>query len=329
MMEILQRFFAPLLRIGTWLIYALPVWVGLLIVLYLCSNIQIVSADERALVFRFGALRNAGTPQAEQGPGLLFAFPEPIDRVARFSAQKVYSLEIIDLHLPQNPTGGVFSNKTLDPEQVGYVLSADRNLIHVRLAVRYQLSSAEEFYVQQSDPEEGMRSIILASTVMQSGLRTIDDILTNGRDSWVSDIQKTAQDRMSQQRLGVSIVSLEVLDLQVPSAVRSDFQSVQSAVVDAQTQEQEAKAYHAEKIPKARAWSSNEINTAKSESLAQVARARAESSAFLALITDDPKLLKTRIYRERLKTIFSDIGSVRFVPPPSKAGMRITIREGR
>ena len=124
-------------------------------------------------------------------------------------------------------------------------------------------------------------------------------------------------------------MSLEVLDLQVPSAVRSDFQAVQSAVVDAQTLEQEAKAYLAEQLPKAKTWANKERNEAKSEALTMLSNARSENNAFLSLITDDPTLLKTRIYRERLKSIFEDVGSVRFVPPPSKNGMRITIREGR
>ena len=167
-----------------------------------------------------------------------------------------------------------------------------------------------------------LRLCNLVCEPLMTSLRTVED-------EWIAEIQKTAERRMKVQRLGVSIVSLEVLDLKVPSAVRSDFQSVQSAVVDAQTLAQEAKAYRAEKIPKARSWASNETNAAQSDALSQIALARAESSAFLALITDDPTLLKTRIYRERLKTIFSDIGSVRFVPPPPKSGMRITIQEGR
>ena len=141
-----MQFFSPVLQLGMWLIRALPLWVCILAALYLCSNIQIVPADQRALVFRFGALVHSGTPQAQQGPGLLFAFPEPIDRVQIFSEKKVQTLEINDLHMPKNPAGA-FSKKTLDPEQVGYILSADQNLLHVRLSVQYQLSSAEDFFV--------------------------------------------------------------------------------------------------------------------------------------------------------------------------------------
>lgn len=328
-MKLLTEFFIPLLRIGQWFVRIMPFWVLLLILAYLCSNIQVISASERALVYRLGALRHEGTPQVEFTPGVLFAFPEPIDRVQRFKAQKVYAQEVLELHLPQKPSKGVFSNKTLDPEEVGYVLTADRNILHVRLSVQYQITSAEDFFVSHEAPEQSIESLVLASVVQQSGMRTIDDILTNGRDSWIDAIRKTAQQRMDKNGLGISIVSLEIIDLQVPSAVRSDFQDVQSAVVDAQTQEQEAKAYQAEQLPQARGWASSTINQARAESLAMVAKARADKEAFVALLSEDRKLLQSRVYQERLKAIFSDIGNVRFVPPPPKEGMRITIQEKR
>ena len=327
-MSVFQQFFAPLLSLGFWLIRSLPAWVCFLLVLYLTSNIQIVSADQRAMVFRFGELVHQGTPQVEQGPGLMFAFPAPIDRVELFSPKKVQTLEVQELHIPKDPARA-FSTKTLDPEQVGYILSADQNLLHVRLSVRYQLSSAEDYFVNHDTPQELMRSIVLASTVFESGKRSIDDILTGERDKWVKSILARSQSRMNSQNLGVKIVSLEIMDLQVPTAVRSDFQAVQSAAVDAQTLEQEAKAYRAEQLPKANTWANNEINNAHSEALKLLSNARSENEAFLSLITDDPKLLKTRIYRERLQSIFEDIGSVRFVPPPTKSGMRVTVREGQ
>lgn len=328
-MKLLIEFFIPLLRIGQWFVRIMPIWVALLIFAYLCSNIQVISPSERALVYRFGALLHEKTPQVEHPPGLLFAFPEPIDRVQRFKAQKVFAQEVLELHLPQNPSKGVFSNKTLDPEEVGYVLTADRNILHVRLSVQYQLSSAESFFVSYDAPEKSIEHFVLASAVQQSGMRTIDDILTNGRDSWIEAIRKTAQKRMDKNELGVSIISLEIIDLQVPSAVRSDFQDVQSAVVDAQTQEQEAKAYQAEQLPQARGWASSTVNQAKAEALALVSKANADKETFLAMLTGDRQLLRSRIYQERLQAIFSDIGNIRFVPPPQKEGMRITIQEKR
>ena len=131
------------------------------------------------------------------------------------------------------------------------------------------------------------------------------------------------------QQLGINIVSMEILDLQVPAGVRSDFKAVQSARVDAQTQEQEAQAYKAERIPKAKMWAKNTTRTAEAYGIEKLAEANADIEELLQLIkSKDPNhLLKERLYRERLSRIFSDIGRVRFLPPP-KSGMRITVSEG-
>jgi len=328
-MRFLRLFFEPIIALAKAILVVMPYWIIVLLGAYLCSNIQILPPEERALIFRFGALQHEGTAQVIQGPGLIFALPSPIDRVFRYPAQKVYSLAIEDLHIPQRPGGGFLSSKTLDPEKVGYILSADHNLLHIRLSLRYRISAAPQFFLAHSNPQESLQSLVLSTVVSQSGQRDIDTLLTSGREKWVEGIQQQLIERIEAQRLGVEVVSLEVMDVQVPSSVRSDFQSVQSAVVDAQTQEQEAKAYRAEQIPKAKSWSSNEINTAREYSLSTLANANAEVKQFRSLISTDPQLLKTRLYRERLKHIFSDVGSIRFVPPPKTKGMRITITEGQ
>ena len=99
--------------------------------------------------------------------------------------------------------------------------------------------------------------------------------------------------------------------------------------MDAQTQEQEAQAYKAERIPKAKMWAKNTIRTAEAYAIEKLAEANADIEELLQLIkSKDPNhLLKERLYRERLSRIFSDIGRVRFLPPP-KSGMRINVSEG-
>jgi len=328
-MDMLRLFFSPIILLCKRLLLAMPYWVLLLMALYLVSNIQILPPDERALIFRFGALQHRNSPQVVQGPGLIFAFPPPIDRVFRYPAQKVYSLSVDDLHVPRSPTGGFLTSKALDPEKVGYVLSSDHNLLHVRLALRYRIALPEQYFVRYAAPQKMLRSLILSSTVSQSGQRDIDALLTAGREKWVERIQQELEDRIEEQNIGVDVVSLEVLDVQVPNSVRTDFQSVQSAAVNAQTQEQEAKAYQAQQLPKAKSWANKEVNTATEFSLSTIAKANAEVAQLQAWEKEDSGLLQSRLYRERLRKIFSDIGSVRFVPPPKNDGMRITITEGK
>ena len=63
---------------------------GLLIML--ASGVKTVKPDEAAVVLRFGRL--VGTTRADQihGPGLLLAFPYPIDEVVRVAVRQVKEL---------------------------------------------------------------------------------------------------------------------------------------------------------------------------------------------------------------------------------------------
>ena len=281
------------------------------------------------MIFRFGALVGADTPQAIQEPGLLITFPEPIDKVLRFPAQKIYNLEIDALDQPKLKEGSFLAKKTLDPEKVGYVLTADRNVFHLRFAIRYSLRDPQQYFTAYGQPEDSLSLIAQASVVEVSAQKKIDDILTEGRLQWMREIKKKTQKRIDESALGIEIVSMEILDVQVPAAVRSDFKAVLSASVDAQTQEQEANTYRAEQIPKSETWAQNHIKRAEAESIERVAQAEGEVNELLKLLEggESISLLKARLYRERLSRIFSDVGAIRFIAPPKK-GMRIYIEEG-
>lgn len=62
----------------------------ILLLLYAVSGIRTIQPQEEALLLRFGRLQ----PQVH-GPGLLFGFPEPFDKVLRFETGK-------DLALPMD-----------------------------------------------------------------------------------------------------------------------------------------------------------------------------------------------------------------------------------
>lgn len=327
-MKIFWEFLSPLRGMSHRILRILPFWIVGLFVLYLVSNVQIIPPQERALIFRFGQLVGKDTPQVIHEPGLLWAFPEPIDTVQRFPAQKIYNLEVHDLHVPQKKQGSFLAGKTLDPEKVGYILTADRNVLHMRFAIRYSIKDAPRYFLQHERPKDSLSMLSSSCVIASSAYRNIDEILTEGRLIWMKDIQNCTQRRSDEQELGIEIVSMEILDLQVPSGVRSDFQAVLSASVDAQTQEQEAKAYRAEKIPKAKMWAKNTVKEAQAYHIERVAQATSNVEELVQLLDSGTshKILQERLYRERLSRIFSDLGSIRFIPPP-KSGMRITISE--
>ena len=69
-------------------------WVATMIVLYAVSGMTIVKPDEVAVILRWGRLVGDTPALQEHGPGLLFSFPRPIDRVVRVPVKHVWEVGV-------------------------------------------------------------------------------------------------------------------------------------------------------------------------------------------------------------------------------------------
>ena len=78
-------------------------WVATMAVLYAVSGITIVKPDEVAVILRWGRLVGATPALQEHGPGLLFAFPRPVDQVVRVPVKHVW--EVDGEHAHRGPHG--------------------------------------------------------------------------------------------------------------------------------------------------------------------------------------------------------------------------------
>ena len=102
-------------------------WVAVMVVLYAFSGVTIVRSDEVAVVLRWGRLVGATPALQEHGPGLLFAFPRPIDRVVRVPVKHVSEITVTTLA----STSSDAESTTLDPLREGYALTGDQILAAV------------------------------------------------------------------------------------------------------------------------------------------------------------------------------------------------------
>ncbi len=67
----------------------------ILVLIYLCSGITVIGPNERGLVLRFGRALPKSAP-----PGLLLAFPPPIDEVVMLPAKSVQEV-VLDTWAPK------------------------------------------------------------------------------------------------------------------------------------------------------------------------------------------------------------------------------------
>ena len=115
----------------------------LMVLVFFGSGFFQVEPQEKAVILRFGRLSGEGT-KALLGPGLHWSFPYPIDEVVRIpitEIQKVSSNIGWYFTTPEQELSGeeLPAGPSLNPAVDGYVITADRNILHLRATLYYQI----------------------------------------------------------------------------------------------------------------------------------------------------------------------------------------------
>ena len=130
----------------------------ILVLIYLCSGITVIGPNERGLVLRFGRALPKTAP-----PGLLLAWPAPIDEIIRLPAKSVQDVALEAWGETSNDSSGI----SLNPARDFYTISGDVNIVRARFSVRFQIADpvAYEFGASERD---ALRDAILYQCVCRT-----------------------------------------------------------------------------------------------------------------------------------------------------------------
>jgi len=331
------RLAAPLARVvdGAW--QRMHWWVATMVVLYLLSGITIVKPDEVAVVLRWGKLLDATPALQAHGPGLLFAFPRPMDRVVRVQVKRVREIPVQTLagaapNVDEN-SGEVVDPMTLDPLTQGYALTGDHNIVHVDMVARYRVRDPAEWVFYGPKSEDALRVEVTAAMVRSLGEMGVDRVLSDGRKELIATVTKRSQAGLDASHTGLELSSLELTRLSPPQALISDFDAVQSAFIGAETAKKYALAYAESAIPQAQTEVDSTAQAARAAGASELADARGSADAFLALNKEyraNTAVVRERLYRDAVERALSKAGNLRWIPPPvggSYKGFRISLPE--
>lgn len=184
---------APLARLfdGAW--QRMHWWVATMVVVYALSGITIVRPDEVAVVLRWGRLVGETPALQEHGPGLLFAFPRPVDQVVRVQIKHVWEVPITTLASSPEDEDEAPSGDTLDPLTQGYALTGDENIVHVSMVARYRVRDPAEFAFYGPKAEDVLRVEVTAAMVRSLGEMGVDRVLADGRKDLVATATRRTQ----------------------------------------------------------------------------------------------------------------------------------------
>src|SRR5919201_4168634 len=144
-------------------------WIIAMALLYAFSGITVVRSDEVAVILRWGKLVGPTPALQEHGPGLLFAFPRPIDRVVRVQAKHIAEETIIALDDTSSSENNTGYYATLDPLTQGYALTGDQNVIHTTVLAHYRIRDVAEWAFYGPKSEDILRVEVGAAMVRSLG----------------------------------------------------------------------------------------------------------------------------------------------------------------
>ncbi|HEY0462765.1 MAG TPA: protease modulator HflK [Polyangiaceae bacterium] len=329
------RLAAPLARVVNALWQRMHWWVGAMGLLYAGSGFCIIRPDEVAVILRWGKLVGPTPALQQHGPGLLFAFPRPIDQVVRVQTKHISELTVTALAAGDGkvapadvapaasgeaaPAPGVVpeNRNTLDPLSNGYALTGDRNIIHVEMIARYRVKDPGQWAFYGPETKQVLRVEIAAAMVRSLGEMGVDRVLADGRKTLIATAMRRAQLGLDKAHSGIELSSLELTRLAPPRALARDFEEVQSAFIDAETKRKNAQAFAQRVVPKAQADTDSALQSARAAAAIDLANAKGDADAFLALEDEyaaNTSVVRERLYRDAVERALS-AAEVRWVPP--------------
>jgi membrane protease subunit HflK len=324
----LARLAAPLGRVFDAAWRRMHWWILAMALFYAVSGITVIRPDEVAVVERWGRLVGDTAATRQHGPGLLFAFPRPVDQVVRVKTKYVQQLPVRTLDAPVRWAA---SGNTLDPLRVGYALTGDQNVVHVGMIARYRVRDPVEWAFYGPRAEDVLRTEVSAAMVRSLGEVSVDRVLAEERKDVIRIVTQRAQVGLDAAHSGLELVTLELTELVPPQALAASFEAVQSAFIEAETKKKAAQAYAEEVRPRARAEADQAVQVARADTATSLARAAGDTAAFLDLQHQyalDPLVVRERLYRDAVDKAIGGAAAVRWVPPPAGAhyeGFRVLV----
>jgi modulator of FtsH protease HflK len=279
-----------------------------LVVLFLVSGIFQVGPQEQAIILRFGKPVGVGQ-QALLGPGLHWAFPYPIDEVVKIPIRQIQNVKSTVGWFAETPEEELSGNlpppgPSLVPGVDGYAITGDRNIIHTRATVYYQVDdpirAVFDFSGGTNSPlgMEGVSNVVL--NILNNALLYtaahfgVDQALYSDVGGFQDDVRLRITQLAEQEHLGITIRQCSV-DSIPPRQLQQVFDQVTEARQNQAKVLDDAHSYENQVTNNADAQAAAIINEAQSASVRYVQSVQADAKAFSDLLPNykiNPDLFK-------------------------------------
>jgi membrane protease subunit HflK len=283
-------------------------WIGFLLVAVLmlailgATSYYTVAADSEGVVLRFGKLLK--TVQ----PGLHFKLPFGIDTVTILPTRRQLKLEF------GFTTPGYLTNPiqpSQDPNEEKSMVTGDLNAVLVEWVVQYRIEDPSQYLFEVRNPGETLRDVSEAAMREVIGDRTVDEVITIGRQDIEVEALTRMQELSKRYRLGIRVDQVQLKNVNPPSQVQASFNEVNKAQQDRENAINIANGEYNKVIPKAKGQADETIRAAEGYRFKRVNEAEGDVAAFSAVLQQyikAPDITRTRLYLETMGEVLPETG---------------------
>jgi membrane protease subunit HflK len=266
------------------------------------SSFYTIEPGEVGVILRFGEYNR--TTQ----PGLRFKMPYMEDLV-KVDVGTVRKEEFgFRTRLPSQKS--VFDRRGLEVESL--MLTGDKNVINCAWIVQYRVNDPFNFLFKVDNVSQAIRDSSEMVTRRIVGNMDFDYVLSN-REVLANKVKEELQEQLTMLEAGVRIVTLQLLDINPPDAVKPAFNEVNEADQDMKRLVNEAEATYNKIIPKARGTAKRIVEEAHGYAAQRINEAMGETNRFLAILKEyenAPEVTRQRMYLEAMQDILPGVDHI-------------------
>ena len=242
----------------------------------------------------YAVLKTFGQVEVIEEPGFKFKIPfiQTVKKIDKSSKQFAIGYDIE-------------TNAQIDTES--FMITSDYNFVNVDFYFEYYINDPIAYLYASENPGIIVKNLAQSYIRDTVGTRTVDEVLTTGKNEIQSQIKDLLIARLEEENIGIMITNAVIQDSEVPNTeVAQAFKNVEDAKQGMDTAINNANADKNTRIPAAKGDADKIIKNAKAEKAALIAEAEGQTARFNSLYDEYvkfPLVTKERMLYETLEKV--------------------------
>jgi modulator of FtsH protease HflK len=198
-----------------------------------------------------------------------------------------------------------------EPNEEKSMVTGDLNAALVEWVVQYRIEDPRQYLFDVRNPGETLRDLSEAAMREVVGDRTVDELITIGRQDIEIEALTRMQELSTLYHLGIRVDQVQLKNVNPPSQVQASFNEVNKAQQDRENAINIANGEYNKVVPKAKGEADQTIRAAEGYRFKRVNEAEGDVAAFSAVLQQyvkAPEITRVRLYLETMSEILPQTG---------------------